>query len=237
MPFWEPKNSLPLSSRGEDSARLGRLRVQRKWPLSVFRATTRPAWESGRAREDGSVHGVASDSRGGGRQGPETPAPEGLTGVLIDRVKRGVVAELEDSIARHDRWELEQGAPAACPHRPERRSHRRRGREEAGVVLGVAVQRPSEMVLTFCLRQSRRGLRHERCLWVVDVAGAVFLVEVARQRYTRKHEQRDGHYRQPALGRAWEAGGSVACRSSVSLQSEEPPLGGESARRWIGLHR
>ena len=43
MPFWEPKNSLPLSSRGEDSARLGRLRVQRKWPSSVFRATTLPA--------------------------------------------------------------------------------------------------------------------------------------------------------------------------------------------------
>ena len=45
VPFWEPKNSLPLSSSGEDSARLGRLRVQRKWPLSVLRATTRPACE------------------------------------------------------------------------------------------------------------------------------------------------------------------------------------------------
>ena len=135
----------------------------------------------GRAREDRRVDGVRGHGGGGGRQGAEAPAPHVAARGLVYRVQPGVVAKLVEAVAVHDGRELEQGAAPVGPERLERGAQARGGGEEASVVLGVAVQGPRKAAGALCGQFGRR-LRHKRGVGVVDVAGAVLLVEVARQR-------------------------------------------------------
>ncbi len=136
--------------------------LARRW------AVARPADRSGRgvqghdaprARaapggENGHVDGARVHSRRGCRELAEFPGSRAVPGVLVDRAERGVVGELEDAFAVDDGRELEQRVAVVLPERLEGRAHLRGRREEAGVVLGVAVQRPGEAVRAL-LRQRR----------------------------------------------------------------------------------
>ena len=144
------------------------------------------------AREDRRVDGVADDRRGGGGERAEAAVPEGVAGVLVDRLEHAVVGELEDVIAADHRRELEQRAAVVHPQPLERRVQAGGGGEEARVVLGVAVERPGEAVRA-ARRQARGRLGHEARVGVVDAAGAVALVQVGAE---HDGEQQHEHRRQ-----------------------------------------
>ncbi len=118
---------------------------------------------------------------------PRRAGPEHVAVALVDRAEHGVVAELEDAFAVDHGRELEQRVAVVHPQLLERRVDVGGRGEEAGVVRGVAVERPGEAAGA-AGGQRGRGLRDEARVRVVDVAGAVALVEVAAE-----HDGADQH--------------------------------------------
>ena len=106
--------------------------------LVTLTATTRPAAPGARASTRG-VHGVARDGGGRGRERAQAVGPDGVAGLLVDGDQDAVVGELEDAVAVDHGRELEQRAAAVRPQLLERGAQAGGSREEAGVVLGVAV--------------------------------------------------------------------------------------------------
>ncbi len=97
------------------------------------------------------------------------------------------------------------------------------------MILRIAVQGPSEAILTFGLRQRGGGLRDERGVWVVNVSGAFLLVKVSRERDGGEQKRNAARQREPASGGAREqAKPSRAAHWSV-LKHETPPSGGKPA--------
>ena len=113
----------------------------------------------------------------------------------VDRAEDAVVGELKYVVAGERRRELQERVSCPDPADSERREEARRGGEEAGVVGGVAVQRPV-VARRSVRRQSGGGLGDKARVRVVDRAGPVALVQIAPER--DGHEQRDQAGRDPA---------------------------------------
>ena len=93
-------------------------------------------------------HVDAAAAERGRRRGepPQLLLPAHLAVLLAQRRQLAVVGELEDRLARHHGRELEQRRRLALPDRQERAAEGGGRREEAPVVLGVAVVAPDEVV-------------------------------------------------------------------------------------------
>ena len=159
--------------------------------------------DAGGAGEDGGVDDMADGRGGGGGERADAPLPEGVAGVEVDRAEGAVVGELEDVVAVEGGRELEQRVAVADPEALEGREDAGGGGEEAGVVAGVAVEGPGG-AFGAARGQGGGGLGDEAGVGVVDVAGAVALVEVGaegeRERAARRAPPRSS-------ARAWGARG------------------------------
>ena len=117
---------------------------------------------------------------------------------MLIALEHAVVGELEDVVAVEHGRELEQRVAGAHPQVLERRVHAGRGGEEAGVVRGVAVERPGVTSEPARSGQRRGGLGDEARVRVVDAAGAMALVQVAAERDGDEQQQQDEPRRSPS---------------------------------------
>ena len=161
---------------GVEAVELARLRsevdppaVQQRRGLAAARQRPRPAAlavalaqrddpsaaRAPAALEQSHIDPAVAERGRGRRQAPELALPAHLAVLLAQRAQLAVVGELEQRVARHHGRELEQRGGLALPDRYERAAERRRWREEAPVVLRVAVVAPDEGVRPWL----RRGLR------------------------------------------------------------------------------
>ena len=154
--------------------------------------------------------------------------------MLVDRGQHAVVGELEDVVAVDHGRELEQRVAVAHPQLPEGRAHAVGRGEEAGVVLGVAVDRPGEAVGA-ARRAGRRRLRRRSGRG----GGRCCRCGCARRGSRRARRRRAGRRapraaRRSALG-AWEAGAGrrrlTACAASLRQAASLPEARPACARR------